>query len=123
MVILLVEDNEDNVAIYRTLLEHLGHVVLVAADGEVGIRLARERNPDVILMDLSLPKVDGLHATRKLKADPRTAHIPVIALTAHALVGDEERAREAGCDGYFAKPIEPQRVAEAISRYAEPDAR
>lgn len=117
--ILLVEDNADNRDIYRTVLEHFGYDVVEAHDGEVGIRLARERRPDLILMDISIPKIDGWEATRILKGDPETAGIPVIALTAHALTSDRERAKEIGCDGYLAKPVEPRRVLEEVQRHLQ----
>lgn len=121
--ILLVEDDADSADIYRTLLEHRGYEVRVATDGEMAIRLARESGVGVILMDMSIPKIDGWEATRILKADSRTAHIPIIALTAHALAEHRERARGAGCDGYLAKPIEPRLVAEEVLRYVEPRAK
>lgn len=115
--ILLVEDNHDNRAIYRLILEHSGCEVLEATDGEEGIRLAREELPRVILMDISIPKIDGWEATRILKADERTRRIPIIALTAHALATDRAKAIEAGCDGYLAKPVEPRRVMEEVERW------
>jgi two-component system cell cycle response regulator DivK len=115
--ILLVEDHEDNRNIYRTILEHFGYQVLVASDGREGIRMAREQRPDLILMDLSIPFVDGWEATRVLKQDLATAHLPIIALSAHALPEDRARAREAGCDGYLAKPAEPRRVLEEVNRF------
>ena len=90
--VLLVEDNEDNQFVYRTILEHFNYRVIVAGDGEEGVRQAREAIPDVILMDVSIPVIDGLEATRIIKADPATAGIPVIALTAHALSEDRRRA-------------------------------
>jgi CheY-like chemotaxis protein len=115
--ILLVEDNLDNRTIYRTILEHRGYSVLEAEDGEMGIRMAREQSPALILMDISIPKVDGWEATRILKADPKTAGIPVIALTAHAMAQDRAKAAEVGCDGYLAKPVEPRRVVEEVQRF------
>ena len=115
--VLLVEDNEDNRLVYRTILDHFGFEVLEAADGEEGIRRARADEPDLILMDVSIPKIDGWEATRRLKADPLTASIPIIALTAHALATDREKAREAGCDGYLAKPVEPRRVVEEVKKH------
>lgn len=114
--VLLVEDNADNQAIYRLILEHSGFEVIQAWDGEEGVTMARKRMPDVILMDVSIPKLDGLQATRILKADAATAGIPIIALTAHALRGDKDRAFDAGCDGYLSKPVEPKRVAEEVRR-------
>lgn len=112
--ILLVEDNVDNRAVYRMGLEHWGYEVVEAVDGEEGVRLARERLPDLILMDVSLPKLDGYSAATMLKADPDTRAIPIVALTAHALAGEEEKALAAGCDGYLAKPVEPKRVVETV---------
>jgi CheY-like chemotaxis protein len=114
--ILLVEDHEDNRIVYSTILEHFGYTVLLAGDGAEGVRLARETRPDLILMDVSIPVMDGWEATRTLKADPATSSIPVIALTAHALAADRERAVEVGCDGYLAKPVEPSRVVEEVRR-------
>lgn len=118
--ILLVEDNPDNRAIYLVALEHYGYSVLEAQDGEEAIRLAREEHPDLILMDVSIPKIDGWEATRILKADPATRAIPILALTAHALAADRAKAVEVGCDAYLAKPIEPRRVAEEIERHLSP---
>jgi CheY-like chemotaxis protein len=118
--VLLVEDNEDNLVVYRTILDHVGYNVLEARDGEEGVNRAREEHPDLILMDISIPKIDGWEATRRLKADEATRDIPVIALTAHALEEDRERAMEAGCDGYLAKPIEPRRVVEEVRRFVGP---
>jgi len=115
--ILLVEDHEDNRIVYRTMLEHFGYTVLLAGDGAEGVRLAREQHPDLILMDVSIPVMDGWEATRTLKADPATARIPIIALTAHALAADRQRADEVGCDGYLAKPVEPRRVLEEVRRF------
>jgi CheY-like chemotaxis protein len=115
-LVLLVEDDRDNRTIYRTILEHHGYQVVEAADGREGIRLAREHKPDIVLMDISIPVVDGWEATAILKADPETAAIPIVALTAHALVKDRQKAREVGCDGYLAKPVEPMRVATEVER-------
>lgn len=114
--VLLVEDNEDNRTIYTTILRHCGHEVAEAGTGEEGIRLARELRPGVILMDVAMPGIDGWEATRRLKGDPQTARIPVIALTAHAMAEDRQRAADAGCEGYLAKPIEPRRVVEEVKR-------
>jgi CheY-like chemotaxis protein len=114
--VLLVEDNEDNRMIYSTMLRHVGLVVHEATDGAQGLAMARTATPDVILMDISVPVVDGWEATRRLKADPATAHIPVIALTAHALPSDRQRATEVGCDAYLAKPCPPQEVARTVTR-------
>jgi CheY-like chemotaxis protein len=116
-LILLIEDHEDNRNIYRTILEHFGFRVEVAPDGREGLRLAREAVPDLILMDISIPHIDGWEATRQLKGDEATAGIPIVALTAHALPEDRERAREVGCDGYLTKPVEPTRVIEEVRRF------
>lgn len=112
-----MEDNHDNRAIYRLILEHYGYRVLEATDGEEGVRLAREEHPGVILMDISIPKIDGWEATRILKADERTRNIPIVALTAHARATDRAKATEVGCDGYLAKPVEPRRVAAEVERW------
>jgi CheY-like chemotaxis protein len=103
--ILYVEDNEDNVYMLKRRLERAGFEVLVAPDGERGLALAQEQRPDLILMDLSLPVVDGWEVTRRLKAAEATRAIPVIALSAHAMPGDREKALEAGCDEYDPKPV------------------
>jgi CheY-like chemotaxis protein len=118
--VLLVEDSPDNAAVYRTMLEFLGHVVMEAGDGETGVRLATESCPDLIIMDMGIPKLNGWDATRMLKADPRTAHIPIVALTAYALPGDEEMCRAAGCDEYMSKPASPQAVGALVQRLVGP---
>lgn len=114
--VLLVEDNEDNRIVYQTILEYRGYRVHEATNGEEGLRLARQTRPDAILMDISIPIIDGWTATEMLKQDPETADIPVIALTAHALAEDREKAREVGCAGYLAKPCEPRKVVAEIER-------
>ena len=114
--ILLVEDNEDNRAIYRTILTYGGFKVVEAVDGEEGIEFARRDLPALILMDISIPTLDGWAATRILKLDASTTHIPIVALTAHALADDRARAMEAGCDAYLAKPVEPRRVLDEVRR-------
>ncbi len=103
--ILVVEDNRDNMTLIVDVLSSLDYEVIQATDGQEGLDLAQSEKPDLILMDLSLPRVDGWAATRQLKADPVLKSIPVIALTAHAMIGDRERAIEAGCDDYITKPI------------------
>lgn len=113
--ILVVEDNADNMFLTAMLLESAGHTVLSATDGEAGVALARAELPDLILMDIQLPGMDGLSATAILKQDPLTRAVPVFALTALAMKGDEERIRAAGCDGYIAKPIAIQDFLAAIA--------
>jgi two-component system, cell cycle response regulator DivK len=112
--LLLVEDNEMNRDMLSRRLARRGYEVEVAVDGEEGIVRAGECAPDLILMDMSLPKIDGWEATRRLKADPATRGIPVIALTAHAMSGDREQAIEAGCDDYDTKPVELDRLLQKI---------
>ena len=118
-VILIVEDNEDNRLIYASFLEHVGYRVLEATDGLTALTMTRGEQPDLVLMDVSIPGIDGWEATRQLKADPATREIPIIALTAHALAEDRQRASEAGCDGYLAKPIEPRAVVAEVARILE----
>jgi len=112
--ILLVEDNEMNRDMLSRRLERKGYRVLLAVDGPGGVEMAGAHAPDLVLMDMSLPVLDGWEATRRLKAAPATRHIPVIALTAHAMAGDRERALEAGCDDYDTKPIELPRLLQKI---------
>ncbi len=115
--VLVVEDNLDNMTLISDVLLSLGYDPLIAKDGEEGIRLATAEKPDLILMDLSLPKMDGWTATRHLKADPDVKHIPVIALTAHAMLGDRDRALAAGCDDYISKPISLRELAEKLKQH------
>jgi two-component system, cell cycle response regulator DivK len=112
--ILLVEDNEMNRDMLSRRLERRGYEVVIAVDGGEGVAKAREGKFDVILMDMSLPVMDGWEATRVLKADPGTQAVPIIALTAHAMTGDRERAMEAGCNDYDTKPIELPRLLGKI---------
>lgn len=113
--ILVVEDNPANLNLATFLLRSAGHIVLSAMDAESGLTLAREEQPDLILMDIQLPGMDGLEATALLKRDKATHAIPVIALTALAMGGDEERIRAAGCDGYISKPMRYREVLAAIA--------
>ena len=115
--VLLVEDNEDNRIVYSTILRHFGYSVTEALNGEEGIAKARSEHPDLILMDISIPVIDGWEATQVLKHDPQTRQIPIIALTAHALASDREKAMEVGCDGYLAKPCEPRAVVAEVQRF------
>ncbi len=112
--LLLVEDNEMNRDMLSRRLERKGYQVLIAVDGEQGIAMAQSAAPDLILMDMSLPVIDGWEATRRLKSAPETSGIPVIALTAHAMVGDRQQALDAGCDDYDIKPIDLPRLLEKI---------
>jgi len=112
--ILLVEDNEMNRDMLSRRLERRGYRVAIAPDGEQGVSMAGSEAPDLVLMDMSLPVLDGWEAARRLKAVPETRAIPIIALTSHAMVGDREKAIDAGCDDYDTKPVEFQRLLEKI---------
>lgn len=113
--ILIVEDNPANMKLATFLLTSAGHVVLSAGDAETGLTLARVERPDLILMDIQLPGMDGLEATALLKGDATTRAIPIIALTALAMKGDEERIRAAGCEGYIAKPMRYQELLATVA--------
>ena len=115
--VLLVEDNEDNRIIYSTVLRHLGYEVVEAQDGLRAVELARSLKPDIILMDISIPEMDGWEATRVLRQDPITKDIPIVALTAHALADDRERATALGFTSYLAKPVEPRAVVAEVRRW------
>lgn len=115
--VLVVEDNPANMTLATFLLESVGHTVLTARDAEAGLAVAREQQPDLILMDIQLPGMDGLQATGLLKQDEATRAIPVIALTALAMKGDEARIRAAGCDGYIAKPLAYREFLATISAH------
>jgi CheY-like chemotaxis protein len=112
--ILLVEDNELNRDMLSRRLTRLGHQVVLAMDGAQGVALGRSESPELILLDMSLPVLDGWQAARQFKATPETGRIPIIALTAHAMTGDREKAIEAGCDDYDTKPIELPRLLKKI---------
>jgi CheY-like chemotaxis protein len=114
MKILYVEDNDDNIYVVRNRLGRAGYTIVVATDGEQGVALAVSEKPDLILMDLRLPVLDGWEATRRLKAMAETQRIPVIALSAHAMAGDREKALEAGCEDYETKPIDFNRLRAKI---------
>jgi CheY-like chemotaxis protein len=114
MKILYVEDNDDNVFVLKNRLERAGHTVLVARDGAQGLATARAERPDLVIMDLSLPVLDGWEATRRLKAAPETSHIPVLALSAHAMTGDREKALAAGCNDFDTKPVDFARLQGKI---------
>ncbi len=115
--ILVVEDNRDNMTLIVDVLLSLDYIALQATDGEAGLEMVKTEKPDLVLMDLSLPKMDGWTATSHIKADSSTSHIPVIALTAHAMVGDRERALEAGCDDYISKPINLKELVAMLSQH------
>src|SRR3954467_3966480 len=118
--VLLVEDNATNMKLSLFLLESADHTVLTATNAEAGLALALEHHPSLILMDIQLPGMDGLQATTHLKADPRTRDIPVIALTALAMKGDEGRIRAAGCDGYVAKPLDYKDFLAVVKTHLAP---
>lgn len=120
--ILLVEDNEMNRDMLSRRLLRRGYEVVIAVDGQQGVDLAGSSAPELILMDMSLPVIDGWEATRRLKANDATRHIPVIALTAHAMAGDREQALAAGCDDYDTKPIELTRLLPKIEKFIGPGA-
>jgi two-component system cell cycle response regulator DivK len=118
MKILYVEDNDDNVYMLKNRLSRAGFTVIVATNGAQGIAMASSEQPDLILMDLTLPDIDGEEATRRIKADPATKRIPVIALTANAMAGDKEKALAAGCDDFDTKPVDMPRLLEKIAAKA-----
>ncbi len=115
--ILVVEDNPDNMILICDILTSLNYTVLKAVDGEEGVAMAEAECPDLILMDLSLPRLDGWNATRQIKENAKLEHIPIIALTAHALIGDRERALAAGCDDYLSKPINFRALANKLDMH------
>ena len=115
--ILIVEDQDDNRRILRDLLSNAGFELLEATTGEEGVRLAEINRPDLILMDVQLPKMSGLDATRVLKADPRTGHIPIIVITSFALSGDREKASAAGANSYLAKPYSPRELLALVRQF------
>ena len=117
--ILVVEDNEDNMYLIRVLLQKSGFAILEARDGAAGVELAVKEKTDLILMDIALPVLDGYEATKRIKTTEETKHIPVIALTSYAMVGDREKALNAGCDGYIEKPINPGTLIAEIKKILE----
>ena len=116
--VLYVEDNEFNRKIVRDLLARTSYRLLEAPDGEAGVSLARRELPDLIVMDIQLPRMSGLDATRALRADPATAHVPIIVITSFALSGDDQKVKEAGATAYLAKPYSPRELLETIRRLA-----
>jgi two-component system, cell cycle response regulator DivK len=115
--VLVVEDQEDNRRIMRDLLTSVGYELIEAPDGLAGVRLAKEHRPDLILMDIQLPGIDGYEATRRIKADPELSAIPIVVVTSYALSGDEQKARAAGCDAYVAKPFSPRQLLATIRAF------
>jgi two-component system, cell cycle response regulator DivK len=115
--ILVVEDDLDNQDVIRRMLELTGHVVTIANDGNEGLAAAETEQPDLILMDMSMPELDGWTLTRILKANPELARIPIIAVTSHAMREDQKRAREVGCDAYMSKPIDYYKLNEMVQRF------
>jgi CheY-like chemotaxis protein len=115
--ILMVEDEPNNMKLLRDLLQKFGYETIEAADGEEGVELTRKIKPDLVLMDIMMPRLDGLEATRILKADISTKNIPVVALTAFAMSGDKERALEAGCDGYITKPVDVHGLLKTVEQF------
>ncbi len=115
--ILIVEDTEDNRRILRDLLTAAGFELIEANTGEEGVALAAQHRPDLILMDIQLPVLDGYEATRRIKAQPDLRHIPIVAVTSYALSGDEAKTRAAGCDGYVAKPFSPRQLLAIVRSY------
>ena len=116
-VVLIVEDDVRNMKLFRDLLQHHGFAILEATNGKEGVKLALKKSPDLILMDIQMPVMDGLEATRIIKADSRAKGIPIVALTSYAMKGDRQKALEAGCDGYLAKPIDTRNFLKEISAY------
>lgn len=114
--VLLVDDDAHNRKIFETVLMRAGFEVMIATGGDEALEKVKEVLPDLVLMDLSIPVIDGWECTRRLKADPATRGVQIIALTAHAMRGDEERALAAGCDGYLSKPISPRKLVEAVKQ-------
>ncbi|MBV9523800.1 MAG: response regulator [Alphaproteobacteria bacterium] len=117
--VLVVEDTEDNRRIIRDLLTSAGYEMIEAVTGEEGVAKAAEHHPDLILMDMQLPVLDGYQATQRIKAQPDLKHIPIIAVTSYALSGDEAKTREAGCDGYVAKPFSPRQLLATVRAFVD----
>jgi two-component system, cell cycle response regulator DivK len=118
--ILVIEDQEDNRQILQDLLTSADFEVIEAVDGEAGVAAATAQRPDLILMDIQLPLLDGYEATRRIKANPALRAIPIIVITSYALSGDDEKARAAGCDAYFSKPVSPRQLLAKVREYLSP---
>ena len=117
-VILIVDDEPKNIKLFGDLLQKFGYTIIVATDGKQGVELAKARKPDLILMDIMMPNMDGLEATRILKADATTNSTPVIALTSYAMAGDKERILQAGCDQYITKPVDIKEFLRIVAEYS-----
>ncbi|MFO0995334.1 MAG: response regulator [Alphaproteobacteria bacterium] len=115
--ILVVEDNELNMKLFEDLLQAHGYRIITTKDGKEALRLAKEHRPDLVLMDIQLPEISGLEVTRMMKADGDIRHIPVVAVTAFAMKGDEEKIRQGGCEGYISKPISVSRFIETVAHF------
>lgn len=115
--VLIIEDNENNLYMMRFILTKMGHEVLEARDGASGVDLAKENRPDLILMDIQLPVLDGYSATRRIREDEALKEVPIIAVTSYAMVGDREKAIAAGCTAYVEKPIDPESFIKVLERY------
>ncbi len=116
-IVLIVEDDLKSLKLFRDLLQATGYATLEATNGKKAVELAREKKPDLILMDIQMPVMDGFEATKILKADAETRNIPIIALTSYAMKEDEEKIREAGCDGYITKPIDTRGFLKKVAEY------
>jgi two-component system cell cycle response regulator DivK len=116
-LILIVEDEPKNLTLFRDLLQRFGYVTIEATNGRDGVEMAKARNPDLILMDIQLPVMDGLEATRILKQDVKTRDVPILALTSYAMKGDRDKILQAGCDGYLAKPVNVREFLDMVARY------
>ncbi len=117
--VLIVEDEERNLRLFKDILEKVGYKIITAGDGEQGVQLALKEKPDLILMDMQMPIKNGLEATKEIKGNPLTNNIPVVALTALAMRGDEERIRAAGCDDYISKPVQIRTLLEKVASYLQ----
>jgi CheY-like chemotaxis protein len=118
--LLIVDDNPENLKLILMVLANAGHELVTAADALQALRAIEQRMPDLILLDLQLPGMDGLELTRRLRARPETQAVPIVAVTAYAMKGDENKARDAGCDGYLVKPIDKRLLREVVKSYLEP---
>ena len=116
-MILIVEDDPKNLTLFRDLLQVSGYSTIEATDGKQGVEFAKSKKPDLILMDIMMPEMDGLEATRILKADAVTKNIPILALTSYAMNGDKEKVLEAGCDGYLTKPVDIDELLKQVAEY------